>query len=93
MIPEEIATQFMQLINSTLQYVSHGMGSTYGDGWTELGRKFAEDLNLCTSDKQNINYLYENVSMDYYIDSKRMLPTADEIRPVNVAVRYYIKAK
>ena len=34
-----------------------------------------------------------HIAPDYLFDSRRGLPTANEIRPVNVAVRYYIKAK
>ena len=61
--------------------------NTYGSGWGAI-TNYTNGFNVVVSGG---NSLSPNAA--FQIDASRIVPTANENRPVNKAVRYFIKAK
>jgi hypothetical protein len=84
---------------------SAGLGTVQGDAIRDITAKFHSDFDLTTHGFAGAaygdeiytggadNYDPASRNLDVYFSASRIVPTANENRPVNTAVRYLIRAK
>ncbi len=65
--------------NNDYEYMSHHTGAFYYEG-TPIGHGYSDDPSYCVGARSGF-------------DASRVVPTDTENRPVNIAVKYLIKAK
>ena len=59
---------------------------------SETGDSFISDVNL-VEEEEHPTLVFGNVGWDAFFDASQQVPTSEEVRPVNTAVKFMIKAK
>lgn len=64
-------------------------GKVIGIGGNDYRNREFPGSAIVSSGLGNVGFVYRTVN----IDSKKIVPTANEVRPANIAVKFYIRSK
>ena len=86
---------FLELQGDAIRNITGTMGGSSSDkaGLWDYGTGVFYQFNLGRSSVEYSGQYYNYVSQGMGFDASRVVPVANENRPVNKAVRYFIKAK